>query len=90
MEKAQDFGTAAQKAKGRLKEAVGDATGDEQMAARGRGEQVAARMKEAAEKVVETTKQAAADLTQPDLTGEPDPAAEQVAGKAAPPRKSGS
>jgi len=63
----RDFDVAAQKAKGRLKEAVGEATGDESMAARRRGEQVAARMKEAADETIEKTKQAAAELSEPTL-----------------------
>jgi uncharacterized protein YjbJ (UPF0337 family) len=58
-------GTAAQTTKGKIKEAVGQATGDQSMAAQGRGEQVAARMRKAAQETLKRTEEEAAPLTKP-------------------------
>ena len=57
--------TAAQHTKGKIKEAVGEATGDQSMAAQGRGEQVAARMRKAAHESLRHAKKAFAPLTKP-------------------------
>ncbi len=54
--------TALISAKGKLKLAVGKVTRNRRSAARGRGEQAAVRMREAADGALEAAEQSAADL----------------------------
>ena len=50
------IGNAAESAKGKVKEGVGDATGNDRLKAEGKGDQVKADLKQAGEKVKDAFK----------------------------------